>query len=93
LGGAGKVGSKIASTLKGALPEENMVIDKFKKWGADPSKTRTMLGSMLGASLGGAGSAALGTDEGMQADFINAKAKAIRRSARGKRVKGSDNGV
>lgn len=78
LGRTGKVGAKVASGLKGALPEENMVVNKFRKWGADPSKTKTMLGAMLGGSLGSAGSAAMGSDEGMQADFIKAKTQALR---------------
>lgn len=90
IGKTGKIGSKIAAGLKNAAPSENMVIDKFTKWGADPSKTRTMLGSMLGASLGGAGSAAIGSDEGMQADFIKNKAQAIRNRKKKKKV---ENGV
>jgi hypothetical protein len=79
IGKTGKRGEQIAKGLASVLPKDNMVVDKFKSWGADPTKTKTMLGAMLGSGLGGGSSAFLGLDEGMQADLLQSKAREYRK--------------
>ncbi len=73
-----KLPKPVARKLEGLPPKENMIVDKFSKWSGDPNKTRTKLGALLGGSIGAIGSAAVGADEGMQADVIADQAAKLR---------------